>query len=865
MSHIPNQQREIYKIAIGLYSAAPGASYFAELNGALEAGMTVSDVYQALANAPSFQLQDLAFAPRSTNVQFTSAFVQRLLGSDVTAAGQSFAFKFVFDRLQAGVSRGEVMKIAIDALDAVPGTDPDFGAAAQRLDNRILVARSFTELLGNGSLDIQFLRSTIATVTSDFASVTAAVAKWSGGLLFDLTPGQDVIGGSFTGNPGDDLFNAPISSSGFQTLNTGDLLSGGGGNDTLKAAISDQDVRPILASIENVDLQFIGPRTVDLSSAPGTEQVIVESSSAVGTVRGLAGVGNLLVRDQQQNVVFDGPTAPELNVTLQRFGAPGAFSDVVLGTANPITVDHLNLTVVDANAQLKMASAGPPPTVTIGASGTNTLRLASPTAGVNTLEITGSGSVDLTGTPLTDLTSLAARSATGAIALSVDASAINVATGAGADTVTYSEPISANSRVDLGAGDDLLVLNGPSAFGAHIEGGAGNDSLKATKGEWIDTAAPAVYSGFETLEIGGGGGTYVMSRLPGVRNVAMTNGVPKSDTTIADAAAGTTLTFSTEMSVGPPTLGTGLITFKLHDATGPNDTLHVTFAGVDKTNNHLSDARVLTELVLPGIEVLDIASNVVAEPALPEFVYQNVLSLSGGTQLDTLRLTGNAHLMELLPSGPGRILIKNVDASLSSGGIDYIGFLQSVPVNFVGSVVKDSFAGTLFGGDTIDAGGGGDAIALSGQPAVNRLIYHAGDSLQMFLVHPISSSVGPISEPLFDTVTNFHAAANGAPGDLIDLSAFAFTDVQRSAITDKGTLEASALAARTPFQPGWFLAGGEAHAVAIGTRPTAPGFPSPPITDVFVDVNNDGDFEITTDLFIELQGVSGLTLNNFVF
>jgi hypothetical protein len=215
MSHILNQQREIYKIAVGLYGAAPGTSYFAELNGALEAGMTVGAVYQALANAPSFQLQDPGFAPQSSNAQFTTTFLQRLLGTDVTPAGQSFAFNFVSDRLQAGVSRGEVMHIAVDALDASPSTDPDFGAAAQRLDNRILVARSFTELLGNSSLDIQFLQSTIAGVTSDNASVNAAVAKWSGGLIFDLTAGVDA-GAAFTGGPGDDVFSAPISDTGKQ-------------------------------------------------------------------------------------------------------------------------------------------------------------------------------------------------------------------------------------------------------------------------------------------------------------------------------------------------------------------------------------------------------------------------------------------------------------------------------------------------------------------------------------------------------------------------------------------------------------------------------------------------------------------------
>jgi hypothetical protein len=90
-------------------------------------------------------------------------------------------------------------------------------------------------------------------VTSDIASVDAAVAKWSSGLIIDPTPGLDA-GAAFTGTPGDDVFNALISSGGQQTLKTGDVLAGAGGSDTLIATLGEQSVLPSLSSIETVDV-----------------------------------------------------------------------------------------------------------------------------------------------------------------------------------------------------------------------------------------------------------------------------------------------------------------------------------------------------------------------------------------------------------------------------------------------------------------------------------------------------------------------------------------------------------------------------------------------------------------------------------
>src|SRR4051812_44347274 len=126
MSHVPDQAREIYKLAVGMFAAAPGTVYFISLNDALEAGMSLTDVYRALGENPAFQAQNLGFQPQAPNAQFANAFLDRVLGSDVSAQGRTIAFSFVFDRLQAGLSRGEVIQMALDALDGVPVTNPDF-------------------------------------------------------------------------------------------------------------------------------------------------------------------------------------------------------------------------------------------------------------------------------------------------------------------------------------------------------------------------------------------------------------------------------------------------------------------------------------------------------------------------------------------------------------------------------------------------------------------------------------------------------------------------------------------------------------------------------------------------------------------
>jgi hypothetical protein len=118
MAHMPEQQRKIYKLAVGMFGAVPGTRYFNELHGALEAGMPVNAMYSALVDSAAFQTA-FGFTPAASDEQFAGTFRERLLGPDATAAGNGFAQSFMLHMLNAGLSRGEMMKAAIDALDRV--------------------------------------------------------------------------------------------------------------------------------------------------------------------------------------------------------------------------------------------------------------------------------------------------------------------------------------------------------------------------------------------------------------------------------------------------------------------------------------------------------------------------------------------------------------------------------------------------------------------------------------------------------------------------------------------------------------------------------------------------------------------------
>ena len=176
MALTEEQKTDLYKLGVGIYDAAIGTIYGVFLGGLLESGRSVDQLYESLSREQSFVAQSPGFAAAATSTQFSTAFVDHATGDTLSAQNRDWAIDFLAGLLDGGMSRGAVMHLAIDALDAVPHDNANFGNAAAQFDNKVEVARYYTEGLGGSALILEELRSTIASVDETRASVEAAKA-----------------------------------------------------------------------------------------------------------------------------------------------------------------------------------------------------------------------------------------------------------------------------------------------------------------------------------------------------------------------------------------------------------------------------------------------------------------------------------------------------------------------------------------------------------------------------------------------------------------------------------------------------------------------------------------------------------------
>lgn len=834
MAITPVQRDDILKVVVGLFNAAPGNSNLAELAALVEGGVSIEQLADLLAAHSLFKS---GIVGGNVTTEDQAGILMNHFGlvadDDPTSAG-SQAQAYFEEKLAAGEGFGKIVFDAITYLSGTPA--PEFESTATLLANKVLVANAYSTVAG--STDLAVLQTVLSKVTGDHdytpADVKKALADSGvpiGTKEFTLIVGEDNI----TGTSGDDTFKAlVVEQSGGGTdnsLESVDILDGNSGTDTLSATLVSA-AAPSLTNIENVLARFAAGVALDLANATGVQAITVQTSTAAGTVSNIGDVANLAVRNQVQDATFSGNTATSQNLNLDGFGDSDA--------ANTVTLDDgattLNLTTNNTFATI--AGLTTVETLSVVASGTNEIAQGSG-AVTETATITGTGSVDLQDA-FSALTTLDATDNSGGVTATVDDTAVTVDGGSGNDDITYTAALTATTAVTLGAGDDTFAIAGASLAGATVDGGDDNDTLAVTNGVWLDADAADVYSNFETLEIGGGTGTYDMENLPGLTAVTIGDALAGASV-IDNAEADTTVTVNAAESTDLDTTNT--LDYALKTATGTSDSVSLALNGLDGDNNSTAAGQVtVNSFTANDIETFDIASNISGiDSGLANTDYTNIISALNGDSVETLNVSGNANL-EIAALTAAEVNI--IDASTMTGAL-IVDASGADGVEFLGGSGDDEYTGTA-GGDTITANEGADTVALDGTFAsVDTLILNAGDSV-------LNADADG-----HDIVTNFGTATGAGALDIIDVGAFGFTGTQASALANKGALAASAVDGSTLSATDFFASGGVDRGVAIGTNGGN--------TYAFIDANKDGDFTATDDVVVQLSGVTDVTLANFGF
>ena len=620
-------------------------------------------------------------------------------------------------------------------LAAMQAAEPDKGWTMDMLNDAFQAAglsalEHFALYGGKGAGEVAETYDGVTIPTAYLVPEDQKVNPVVTGETYTLTTDPNVL----TGTIGNDLFDAPLGDGSQETLNSGDMLDGGAGVDTLNAVLNNGGVTPpapILSNIENVILRSIKDASaVDLSASSGIESVTVHDSNGSVVVNGLGAVDNLIIKNQTAKVSYDGSTAEALNLTLVAMGAADNSTVVDLGTTTAAKATTLNATLNNANAKIDSTNADVFSTVTIAATGTNTLTLADSALTITDLTITGSGSVDLSGAALTGaLTTIDASANTGGVNLKVTPTAIpaagaTITGGSGDDELTFTAMPTNKVNTDLGAGDDTFVLTGTLntfAAGSSFNGGDGTDTLVFNDASGLDAKTGSMFSGFETLELQGTS-AYEMGLIAGISNYV-----------VGDASGATAATFTNVSS------GTSILV-AAHDAT--QDTVSATLA-----NGATAPALSL---------VLDNQSDTAATGAdVKVETNAYTLNLTSGGNLEELALNKVTLSGDSLSNVAKISVTGDSDFSLTAGIATTLDYIDASAM--AADVTVDASAATTVGGMTIITGSGNDVIkaattggTITGGAGADKMT--AGAGADIFVQGKTDSG---ITESTADSITGF--------------------------------------------------------------------------------------------------------------
>jgi len=503
----------------------------------------------------------------------------------------------------------------------------------------------------------------------------------------------------------------------------------------------------------------------------------------------------------------------------------------------------------------------------------NTLAALTTPAGVTSLTVTGSAGLKITGALNAAINTVDGSAGTAAQNLTLGtttATSDSVKTGSGADIINIAAVGADKVTVALGAGNDVLKVGGAGGIGAYLlgttlDGGDGTgDVVNITDGAAYTAATAAFLSNFEVLDVSGGTGTYdvSLSSFATAQLDASVSGVNTGGITFSNAPQSFTFNVASAKGADLAVAG-GIIELLKTDSTAPaTDSVTVNLTSVDGNNNSIAEGKItIPVLTLNTIENVTISSNIsTADTGVKATAYVETITSLVDANLTNLTFTGNAStVVGALSVATSANLVK-VDASAATGNVTLNFSLAVKGVQYTGSSGVDTIqAGT--GGTVIVGNGGNDQITLIPTGTANdQIVYKAASDAQVTAdVTGANISATSSIETVTNFLTNTAAGALGAgyAGDTISLTNIGgFTGVGATTMvipTPALPLSGTFAAAST----GFFTNVAGTHGVvldAIGGD-----------TYVFVDVDHNGNLDITKDIVIKVAGVTNMAQADFAF
>ena len=620
----------------------------------------------------------------------------------LTGAALTEGTAYVTAQLNAAApnARGAVIS-NIANMFGTYSSDATFGAAATAWKTKVATAASYTG--------------------TDNVAIGSANPPANAGI-FTLTANLNIENGA----SGDDSFSGGVG-----TIDS-DVLTGGGGNDSLTLTLSnadDNNAAFTASGIEHISLRTTGAVTLDLGNVTGVEEL---------TANRLA--GNLTLNDVQDiaDIVVDRNSAnADLTVTYA--------ADVVSGTADEITVTvsnsaNVGTVTVDGIETVNLVSNDNPTDDTneiqIDAAGTGTATEVLNISGSGDLTVVAtdaltinnstSGEVELTATAATTINNSGSGditiTATAATAVNHSGSGdMDVTTGAAVDVTIDAASATGSITVTANGAGDLEITGSAQAdtfeFAATltnedtIDGGDGADTLQILGDEVTSVAAGDVtVSNVETIEILGDTNADtldfdVFSSPASFSTVIVTATDDTDDLTLADVQASTYTIRNAATGAAADDMDDVNIDLKVSTGTADAITVNIQNRQLGTVGNQAD--FVLTTLEAAGVERITLNATRVSTAGTAEDV---TITNFTTVDLESLTLTGNADLTISSTLDDETVTINAadftgaLDVTVGSNGVTYTGGSGADTVRF----------GTrLTTTDTVTGGAGSDTVVAT--------------------------------------------------------------------------------------------------------------------------------------------------------
>ena len=649
-----------------LYNQQLSASTYSEIL----AGNTTAASLNAWANAAV-----AADFGTKTDLQVATTLITNVGLSSVAGLAN-----WVAAQLTAGgtAKRGETIISLLNSYSNMDTTEAIYGASVATFNTKVDASQALSQTSGNTG-------GTYATVSA--ATPVAA---------YTLLSGVDLK----TTAAGDDVFTS-VNTATSQTLNAGDNINGGTGNDTL-------NITSTSALAAGTGVTSTGIESVAITATTGAFSLDATTMSGITSVTNSGSTG--------ADVTVSGLTA---KVAVNLTGANASTTITHAAAAVVGTADALALTLNGANTTTSgTLTANGFETINVnavGATGSSATALTISDDSLQTLAITGTGASAIVAT---------LNGAGGAVVGTVTG-------GDGAETLTITPGSSALLSISTGAGNDRV--NVPSIAATHtIAGGDGTDTLSTPVS--ITATTGANISGFETVRISAAGATVA---LPA------TNAV--STLTIVDAVGGTLTNLATGGTVNLRDGGAATVTNTL-GWTGLTDAITVNVGASTSTGSTgAGTATLVTAALIDTATINNLQANT--------DVTGRSMGVSSAT-LKTLTVV-SAGSAPIIITGGGATAATSTLTTVDASGVNGAVTNSATMISTAGFTLKtgagaDAISGGTFN-DTLDGGAGNDT--LTGSVGVDSLTGGTGADTYVFEANATGSIVSNQAAP--DTVVGF--------------------------------------------------------------------------------------------------------------